>query len=301
MKTLNFTGRLIYFDYQQHECKLDYQSTFNFNSSSSKFKHHRSYYRSTISFRHKHDVYKSSNLTQLTSMNSSKLFNDTEMNVNSCGHTINADDRYFSYAYFLSQLPKSYQLYSRSLFNAFNLILSLLNSTIIDCKTLRIRQTYSKSLISNFNDINIYTTKKLTPNLLKGKIELIGRYSSIQNEYQPCQEDKPQVLSRKQPMSSSPSRIYYVTSLFDEPFLTLRKRTALYRNFSQLNMDLKELHSHVFDFHELEGFCVDLAEKVCLILNITCKIRIVQDGGFGSLNTTTGLWNGEKFRQTFID
>ncbi|CAF4809832.1 unnamed protein product, partial [Rotaria socialis] len=47
-----------------------------------------------------------------------------------------------------------------------------------------------------------------------------------------------------------------------------------------------------FDFHELEGFCLDLAERVCSILNITCKFRIVHDGGFGSKNATSGTWDG---------
>jgi hypothetical protein len=79
----------------------------------------------------------------------------------------------------------------------------------------------------------------------------------------------------------------------------LRKRTVLHAKYSQPQADLKELHGHVLEFYELEGFCVDLAEKVCSILNITCKFRIVHDGGFGSQNATTGLWNGEKHRQLF--
>jgi hypothetical protein len=77
----------------------------------------------------------------------------------------------------------------------------------------------------------------------------------------------------------------------------LRKGTILQEQYSQSLIDLKQLRGRVFDFNELEGYCVDLAEKVCLILNITCKFRIVQDGSFGSKNATTGIWNGEKYRK----
>jgi hypothetical protein len=80
----------------------------------------------------------------------------------------------------------------------------------------------------------------------------------------------------------------------------LRKRTALDGKYNHPQADLKELRGYVFNFDELEGFCVDLAEKVCSILNITCKFRIVQDGAFGSKNVTTGIWNGEKLRSIFI-
>jgi hypothetical protein len=144
----------------------------------------------------------------------------------------------------------------------------------------------------NFSDINIYTTRKSSVNQFMKNFELIGKYSSIQDDYQSCHTIKRKDLSRTQQIS--PPRIYYITSLFDEPFLMLRKRTALDGKYNQPQADLKELRGHVFDFDELEGFCVDLAEQVCSVLNITCKFRIVHDGGFGSKNATTGRWNGEK-------
>ncbi|CAF1245495.1 unnamed protein product [Rotaria sordida] len=299
IKTMNFTGRLIYFDYQERDCTFDHQQSSNLNeksSSSSKSKHHTSYYRSTISFRSDHDHYKLSNSTQLITSNSSllsNLSNDTDIKYNLCNNKMNKNNEYFSYTYFLSQLPKNYQLYSRSLFNSLNLIINILKSNIIDCKTLRINEIEKKIINSNITDVNIYSIKKSNSNLYKTQIELIGKYSSIHDDYQSCQTNKRKDLSRVQVVSSSSSsKIYYITSLFDEPFLMLRKRTTSDTNVVQPAIDLKKLRGHTFEFHELEGFCLDLAEKVCSILNITCKFRIAQDGGFGSKNATTGTWDG---------
>ncbi|CAF2405670.1 unnamed protein product [Rotaria sp. Silwood2] len=297
MKTMNFTGRLIYFDYQERDCTSDYQQSSNLNeksSFSSKSKHHTSYYQSTISFRSDHDHYKLSNSTQLITTNSSLLSNvsnDTNIKLNSCNNKIYRNNEYFSYLYFLSQLPKTYQLYSRSLFNSLNLIISILNSNIVDCKTLRIRETETKRINANITDVNIYSIKKSSSNLFKGQIELIGKYSSIHDDYQSCHTNKRKDSSRIQ-IGSSSSKIYYITGVFDEPFLMLRNRTTYPTNYNEPDMDLKKLRGHVFDFHELEGFCLNLAEKVCSILNITCKFRIVQDGSFGSKNSTTGTWDG---------
>jgi hypothetical protein len=298
MKKVNFTGRLVYFDYQQGDCKLDYQQSSQSNEKSlSKSKHHTSYYRSTLSFRADLEPYKSLNSTQLTSNNSSlvsNLSNDNDINLNACNNKMNINNEYFSYSYFLSQLSQSYQLYSRHLYDSLNLILHILNSNLIDCKTLRLKSIKTQVMNSNFANVNIYTTRKSNLNLYKKQIELIGRYSSIHDDYQSCHTDKRKDFSIQK--TSSP-RIYYITSLFDEPFLMLRKRTALHTKYSQPKANLKELCGHVFDFNELEGFCVDLADEVCSRLNITCKFRIVQDGNFGSKDAATGIWNGEKYRK----
>lgn len=291
MRKVNFTGRLIYFGYQQHDCKYDNQQSTNMNENSyspSKSNHHTSYYRSTLSFRNDQDHYKSLNSTQLIPSNSS---NENDLKLNSCDNNkLDINDEYFSYSYFYSQLSKSYQFNSRSLFDSLNLIIRILRLNLIDCKTLRLKQMTKKLSNSYFAAVNIYTTRKSSSNQLKKQIELVGKYSNSNDEYQSCQTDKRKDLSRIQ--KSSSSRIYYITSLFDEPFLMLRKRTALHIQFNQPRANFNELRGRVFDFHELEGFCVDLAEKVCSILNITCQFRIVHDGGFGSKNETTGIWNG---------
>jgi len=293
---VNFTGRLIYFDYQQHDCKFDdQQSSYSNGKYSSKSKHHTSYYRSTLSFRSDHDLYKSSISTQSISDNSSILSNLSTINnikLNSCENKMSKNDEYFPYSYFISQLSESYQIYARSLYHSLNLIIHILNSNAIDCKTLRSKQTKTKIINSNFVDVFIYATRKSSLNLYKNQIELIGRYSSIHNDYQPCHIDKRKDLSRIEKLTSS--RIYYITSLFDEPFLMLRKQKDTHSRHNQSLVDLNELRGRVFDFHELEGYCVDLAEKVCSILNITCKFRIVHDGAFGSENASTGTWNGKK-------
>jgi len=299
MRKVNFTGRLIYFDYQQNDCKLDYQQSSQLNEKSIlKSKHHITYYRSTLSFRSDNDNYNSSKSIQLILTNSSlvsNLSNDNNINLNSCNDKININNEYFSYSYFLTHLSKSYQLNSRNLYDSLNLIINIFNSNLIDCKTLRLKSLKTKQIDSNFADVNIYTTRKSRLNLFKNQIELIGRYSSIYDDYHSCHTDKRKDLLKLS--QSSSTRIYYITSVFDEPFLMLRKRTILHEQYSQPQANLKELRGRIFDFDEVEGFCVDLAEKVCSILNITCKFRIVQDGAFGSKNATTGVWNGEKYRK----
>ncbi|CAF3438343.1 unnamed protein product [Rotaria socialis] len=296
MKTMNFTGRVIYFDYQERECILDNQQLSNSNensSLSSKFKHHTSYYRSTISFRSDNDLHKLSNSTQSMSMNSSltsNLSNETDAKYNMCNNKINRISEYFSYSYFISQLPKSYQLHSRSLFNSLNLIISILHSNIIDCETLCINNEKTKPINSDIADVNIFSIKKSNSNSFKRPVELIGKYSSIHDEYQSCNTNKRKDLPRT-PIGSR-SKIYYITSVFDEPFLMLRKYPTHNSTHPVPEIDLKKLQGRVFDFHELEGFCLDLAERVCSILNITCKFRIVHDGGFGSKNATSGTWDG---------
>ncbi|CAF3809797.1 unnamed protein product [Rotaria magnacalcarata] len=296
MKTMNFTGRVIYFDYQERECILDNQQLSNPNensSLSSKFKHHTSYYRSTISFRSDNDLYRLSNSTQSMSMNSSltsNLSNETDAKYNMCNNKINRISEYFSYSYFISQLPKSYQLHSRSLFNSLNLIISILHSNIIDCETFCINNGKTKPINSDIADVNIFSIKKSNSNSFRRPVELIGKYSSIHDEYQSCNTNKRKDLPRT-PIGST-SKIYYITSVFDEPFLMLRRYPTHNSTHPVPEIDLKKLQGHVFDFHELEGFCLDLAEKVCSILNITCKFRIVHDGGFGSKNATSGTWDG---------
>lgn len=290
MKKMNFTGRLIYFDYQQNDCKSEYQQTFEINeTSSSKSKHHTSYYRSTLSFRTDYDQYKSSNSTH--SNNSLSISNNNTIDLNSCQKKTNVNKEYFSYLYLLSQLSKSYQLYSQHLYDSLNLIIHIINSNLIDCKTLRLKSLKTQLIHSDLTDVHIYSTKKSNLNLFQKQIELVGKYSSVHDEYQSCHIDKRKDFSRLD--KSSSTRIYYITSLLDEPFLTLNKSTILYEKYNQPNANLKELRGRVFDFHELEGYCVDLAEKVCSILNITCKFRIVHDGNFGSKNSSTGIWNGK--------
>ncbi|CAF1453624.1 unnamed protein product, partial [Didymodactylos carnosus] len=113
----------------------------------------------------------------------------------------------------------------------------------------------------------------------------IGQYSE-KNGYKSCDYHK----KKSTESSYFKHTTYYITSLFDEPFLMLSKKSGHYSRYNQ--KDLKQLQGRIFDMNELEGYCVDLADKVCTILNITCKFRIVHDGNFGSKNGSTGLWDG---------
>jgi hypothetical protein len=294
MNKVHFTGRLIYFDYQQRNCTLDYLQTLTINknvSSSGDIKHHRNYYRSTLSFRNDHDDYKLLNPTQLPTTNSSLLSNDNNITLNTCHTKIHTNDEYFSFSSLNSQLTKSSQLYVRPLFDALNLIIRMLTSNLIDCKTYRLKALKKKSMPCNLADVNIYSTSKSSSNQYKKQIELIGRYSTLNNHYQSCIDVKQKDVSIIKNPSSL--KVYYITSLFDEPFVMLRKRSGLHMKYNQPQTSLVELQGRIFDFHELEGFCVDLAEKVCSILKITCQFRIVQDGNFGSKNASTGIWNGK--------
>jgi hypothetical protein len=289
MNKLNFTGQLVYFDYQQHDCAHNYHQSLNIEENSSLSRNsqrHTSYYRSTLSFRHNPDSSKS--------VNSSFLLNNTNTTFNFCHNKIHGNDEYFSFTYFNSQLSKSSQLYARSLFDSLNLIIRILTSNLIHCKTYRLKQLKPKQNYCQFADVNIYSTRKSSSN----QFQLIGRYSTMNNQYQSCHNKKSQDLSSME--KSLSGKIYYITSLFDEPFLMLRKRTNLHEKYNYPQANLKELRGQIFHLHELEGFCVDLAEKVCSILNITCQFRIVEDELFGSKNLSTGIWNGKELQSKNI-
>jgi len=293
-KDSNFTGRVVYFDYQQRICRLEKQKTSpSKDKTPPKPKHSHLYYRSTLLFRTDNDQLNSHNSTKSTfNEQSSFVSNEVNTNWNSCDMKSQNLTEYFSYSFFQSQLSSSYQVYSRQLYDSLNLVINLLTSDLIDCKTLRLKSsTNDKHIIdSNLTDMSVYTIRDLNVNRHRNKIELIGRYSYNQDEYQRCDIDK--TKDQRQMQKITPTRIYYITTVFDEPFVMLRKRTSLHTKYSQSTADLKELRGHIFDFEQLEGFCVDLAAEVCTRLNITCKFRIVADGGFGSKNATTGVWNG---------
>ncbi|CAF0746219.1 unnamed protein product [Adineta steineri] len=296
MNKLNFTGLLIYFDYQQRDCNMDYKPTINtydYSRLSTNSKRNTSYYRSTLSFRHDSDSDKLLNSTSSLTKNTSLSLlssNDTNISLNLCDNKININKEYFSYSYFNSKLSKSSQLYARPLFDSLNLIIQILTSNLLDCKTYRLKEIQNETIPCNFADVNVFSTRKSSSNQFKKQIELIGRYSTMNNIYQSCQIDKQKDLTPKE--KTLTSKIYYITSLFDEPFLMLRKKTVLHVNYTRVQPDLNELRGQMFNFDEVEGFCVDLAKQVCSVLNITCQFRIVQDGSFGSKNATTGIWNG---------
>ena len=113
----------------------------------------------------------------------------------------------------------------------------------------------------------------------------------MNNHYQSCDEEKLKELIASEKRLSA--QTYYITTLFDEPFVMLRKGTRLHAKYDHPQADLNELRGEILDFAQVEGFCVDLAEQICTILNITCRFRIVEDGLFGSKNSSTGLWNGQ--------
>lgn len=286
MSEVNFTGRLVYFDYQQRDCTIEYQRALQMPEKiPSKSRYSSSYYRSTLSFRTDHE---SSNSSQLKStMNSSNFSHIDPPDLHSCMSKSSRRNEHFSYSSLLTQLSKSYQLYSHHLFFSLNFIIDILKSNLFDCQTQRLKSSANPF---NLADVNIYTTRKSTVDQFAKQFELIGRYSSTLDDYQSCQTKKRKDFSGEKVIST---RIYYITSLFDEPFLMLRKGTELHEQYSRPQADLKELRGQIFEIEQLEGYCVDLAREVCSILNITCKFRIVQDGAFGSKNTSTGIWNGK--------
>jgi hypothetical protein len=163
MNKFNFTGRLIYFDYQQHDCLFDYHPSLNINNNlslSKNSKRYPSYYRSTLSFRTDHDSSKSLNSTEYSRKNFSLLLNNTNLILNSCHNKITKNIEYFSFKYLNSQLSKSSQFYSHSLFDTLNLIIQILNSNLINCKTYRLKQIKKKINSCYFSNINIYSTRK---------------------------------------------------------------------------------------------------------------------------------------------
>lgn len=288
---MNFTGRLIYFDDQFYHCTYSFQTTTIVNDSLSvlpqNIHHHRSYYRSTLSFRSKTEPSKTTNSSRTSTSSSDRNF----LIKKSCSDTMISNSNDFSFQEINSKLPNSSQLFSRSIIDALNLLVHLFSSNRFDCKTLRVKST-SKTIDScSLTTMNVFTMKKSTLRQMKEPIELIGQYSPLKDQFRSCQEQQPQQTPIFQ--SIVPSQIYYITSVVDEPFLMLRKRRRTSGRFGFIPVNVDELRGRSFQFHELEGYCVELAERICSILNITCQFRIVEDGNFGSKNASTGQWNGK--------
>ena len=224
--------------------------------------------------------------------NLSLLLNDTNVTLNLCSYQFKKQNNsYLSLSYFYSHLPKSLRMNSYSLLNALNLIIQMLISNMIDCETYRLKQTNSNRIHRNLDYVNIFLTRKLPSNEINKQIQLVGRYSILDNNYQSCQNEKNDLFLTEK--STSSSKIYYITSLLDEPFLMLRKGTTLHEKYNHPQANMKELQGRIFNMNDLEGFCVDLAKEVCSILNISCKFRIAEDGNFGSKNKSTGIWDGK--------
>lgn len=302
---MNFTGRLVYFDFQQRDCSLDYQSielpkTFSKPSISSIKTNERrsSYYRSNLSFRSEIDSSKSSQSSSTNNENrlaisTSKISIDqfdVKRMSNPCRTESNDEKEFFSFSDLYQRLPKSYRLHGRFLFNSINQIIRLFRSNSIDCQTRQIRINQSTEISLTSKDIFVYTSREKTMNINAKPTTLVGRYSWVNDEFQSCQVDSRSTSINNEQGQSK--RIYHITSVFDEPFLMLRKRTDLYDKLTRGQINLKQLRGQIFEFNQLEGYCVDLAEKVCSILKINCRFRMVGDGAFGSKNATTGVWNG---------
>ncbi|CAF0845238.1 unnamed protein product [Didymodactylos carnosus] len=130
----------------------------------------------------------------------------------------------------------------------------------------------------HLNIIDAHITRSLAIN--ERQTTHIGQYNE-ENGYKSCDYHKKKLVES----SYFKHTTYYITSLFDEPFLMLRKKSEHYSKYSKI--PLKQLQGRIFDMNELEGYCVDLADKICSTLNITCKFRIVHDGMIGELVSRT--------------
>jgi hypothetical protein len=295
LNQVTFTGRLIYFDDENRNCTLN--SSLPLTSQSLLPLNHinkrSTYYQSTLSFRFDTDQWHSANLSSKTTTATSSHKHD-DHTWNSCSNLHQKNSEYISLQEINAILShESHQFYSRPLYDALNLLIRYATHNAIDCKTLRLKSTMKKMFQPcELADVNIFSMRRISFKQLKNPIERIGQFSTMKNEYRSCQKNEKPPLAAASP-SIVQSRIYYITSIFDEPFLMLRKRTDLQMKYNSLQGNLAELRGRVFHFHQLEGYCVDLAKEICSVLNITCVIRIVHDGNFGSENASTGSWDGK--------
>lgn len=295
MNNLSFTGRLIYFDDQQRNCTFDLPPIVPKVPSLSPTKTRTAFYRSSLSFRSHPYSISPLNVREFSLINPPTFVNTSNRTLNSCHAKMNNNEEYLSMSLFRRQLPSHFsRIYSHSLFKSVNFIIRILRSNLLSCKTYRLKSLKTNRNPCHFADINIYSKRGSSTRQYPQQIELIGRYSTMKNHYQSCSEDKSKD-SIASPKTLS-SKIYYITTLFDEPFVMLRKGTQLHAKYEHPQADLNELRGEILDFSQLEGFCVDLAEQICTILNITCRFRIVEDGNFGSKNSSTGIWNGQSLK-----
>lgn len=288
INNLTFTGRLIYFDDQERNCTVDH---LKINENSLRRKSRPTFYRSSLSFRNHPFAITSFNSHDFSLLTRPISLNNTNVTINACYTKMKINEEYFPFSTFHLYFPTNFsRLYLQSLFKSLNLIIRIVRSNLLNCKTYRLKSPRINRNQCQFSDINIYSRRGSSTRQYPQSIELMGRYSTMTNQYQSCEEKKSKDFLTEQRTFSS--QAYYITTLFDEPFVMLRKGSRLHAKYDHPRADLNELRGEILDFHQLEGFCVDLAEQICTILNITCRFRIVEDGNFGSKNHTTGIWNG---------
>lgn len=80
--------------------------------------------------------------------------------------------------------------------------------------------------------------------------------------------------------------VYFFKPLQDPPYVFIKKE------YDEEVKQLKAEGKRVCGNHYFEGFCIDLAQKVTEVLNITnYTICVVQDGQYGSIQANQ-TWNG---------
>ena len=274
----NFNGRLIYFDTEENYCNQ------NLLFETVSAREQPNYYRSTLSFRP--DLKKNTVNRSLASSN-----NLTVPIKNRCSIHLSQNHQYVSLDDIKLKISAKSHFYSRQLTETLNSIVHTLATNIIDCKNFRVKIKKSKRIPCQMSDINVFSMRKSPRQIGTLPIELIGQYSAVENQYRSCKEEL-------QPgngfnLRSTEHKIYYITSLIDEPFFMLRRHNHTSSYGYSTEMDINEHGGQIFSIDQVEGYCVELAEKICSILNITCYFRIVEDGNFGSKNISTGIWNGK--------
>lgn len=55
---------------------------------------------------------------------------------------------------------------------------------------------------------------------------------------------------------------------------------------------LKETEKTLYGNDRFEGYCIDLLEQISRLRKFNYTIHIVKDGSYGSLDKSTGKWNG---------
>ncbi|XP_078322835.1 glutamate receptor-like [Crassostrea virginica] len=150
----------------------------------------------------------------------------------------------------------------------------------------------SGPFIFDEDGIRINFTLRLFETLVTRHIAQIGRWMHYNDMGARLDMlNNSQIKSPKQPKEKieikvSPNQERIITTIDDQPYVFIKDE------YEEEVQQMKSENKRVCGNHYFKGFCIDLAQKVTEILNITnYTICIVQDGKYGSIQANQ-TWDG---------
>ena len=73
---------------------------------------------------------------------------------------------------------------------------------------------------------------------------------------------------------------------------TVLEKPYAMKRIKRIDDDDHGAPTHAINYHQLEGFCVDILEEVAAVVGFNYRLKVVDDGSYGKYVNATGRWNG---------